>query len=76
WKPGDYSVENSGMYYLVRILEILAPGPMTFEEARASVISDFQNYLEKNWVNQLKKKYSVKINEKGKQSIFKQLVRS
>jgi peptidyl-prolyl cis-trans isomerase SurA len=76
WKPGDYSIENSGMYYLARILEILPPGPMTFEEAKAQVISDYQNYLEKNWVQQLLRKYPVKINEKGKQSIYKQLVRS
>lgn len=76
WMIGDYSAENSGMYYLVRILEILAPGPLTLDEAKASVISDYQNYLEKNWVEQLKKKYSVKINEKSKQSVFKQLIRS
>lgn len=76
WKVGDYSVENNGIYYLVRILQILSPGPMTFEEAKASVISDYQNYLEKNWVDQLKKKHLVKINEKGKQYVFKQLVRS
>lgn len=76
WKVGDHSAENNGMYYLARILEILSPGLLTFEEAKASVISDYQNYLDKNWVNQLKKKYPVKINEKGKQYIFKQLVRS
>ncbi len=76
WKPGDYSIENSGMYYLARILEILAPGPMTLEEAKATVISDYQNYLEKNWVEQLRKKYPVKVNEKGKQYVYKQLVRS
>ena len=74
WKKGDYSAESNGMYYLVRVLEMKPPGPMTLEEARAAVTSDYQNYLEKNWVEQLKKKYSVKINEKGKQSVFKQLV--
>jgi peptidyl-prolyl cis-trans isomerase SurA len=76
WSPGDHTAENSGMYYLVRILNILAPGPMSFEEAKAAVISDYQNYLEKNWVEQLRKKYPVKINEKEKQKIYKQLVRS
>ena len=63
------------MYYLVRVLELVAPGPMTFEEARPSVTSDYQSYLEENWVGQLRKKYEVKINEKEKQSVFKQLVR-
>jgi peptidyl-prolyl cis-trans isomerase SurA len=75
WKPGDYSLENSGLYYLVRILALLPPGPMTFEEAKAPVIADYQNYLEKNWVEQLKQKYPVKINDKSKQDVYKQLAR-
>jgi peptidyl-prolyl cis-trans isomerase SurA len=64
------------MYYLVRILKRVPPGPMTFEEARASVIADYQAALEKKWIDDLKKKYTVKINEKGKQHIYKKLVRS
>jgi len=74
-KEGDYSVENNGMYYLVRILQLISPGLMTFEEAKASVISDYQNHLEKTWVEELGRKYAVKINEKGKQYMYKQLVR-
>ncbi len=76
WAPGIHTAENNGMYYLVRIFELLGPGPLAFEEARAAVISEYQNYLEKMWVDQLKKKYTVKINEKGKQYVYKQLVRA
>ncbi|MBX2944681.1 MAG: peptidylprolyl isomerase [Cyclobacteriaceae bacterium] len=76
WAAGTYTTENNGMYYLVRIFELLKPGPLAFEEARAAVISEYQNYLEKRWVEQLRKKYAVKIDEKGKQYVFKQLVRS
>lgn len=75
WTEGLHTAENNGMYYLVRILKRVPPGPLTFEEARASVIADYQAFLEKKWVNDLKKKYSVKINEKGKKHIYKQLVR-
>ena len=32
---------------------------------RAAVISAYQTYLEKRWVDQLKSKYTVKVNEKG-----------
>lgn len=73
WAAGVHSTENNGMYYLVWIRNILAPGAMSFEEARPAVISDYQTYLEKNWVQQLKKKYSVKVNEKGKKYIFQNL---
>jgi len=73
WATGLYPSENNGMYYLVNIKEMLPPGPKTFEEARASVISDYQTYLEQGWVAQLKTKYPVKINEKGKAYILSQL---
>jgi peptidyl-prolyl cis-trans isomerase SurA len=75
WAPGLHPAENKGMYYLARILEILPPGPLTFEEARASVISDYQTFVEKNWITELRAKYPVKINEKGKKYVFQQLVR-
>lgn len=35
----------------------------SFPDARGFVINDYQGYLEENWVNELKKKYPVKINE-------------
>jgi peptidyl-prolyl cis-trans isomerase SurA len=73
WAAGVHSAENNGMYYLAWIRNILPPGAMSFEEARPAVISDYQTYLEKNWVEQLKKKYSVKVNEKGKKYIFQNL---
>lgn len=34
-----------------------------FEEAKGLVISDYQEELEKNWLQELKKKYPVKINQ-------------
>jgi len=38
--------------------------PRNFADARGLVINDYQIELEKNWIDQLKKKYPVKINEK------------
>jgi peptidyl-prolyl cis-trans isomerase SurA len=35
----------------------------SFEEARGLVVSDYQQMLEDNWLNGLKKKYPVKVNE-------------
>ncbi|HUR11749.1 MAG TPA: hypothetical protein VM012_10295, partial [Flavitalea sp.] len=42
----------------------------SFDEARGFVMNDYQNYLEENWIVQLKKKYPVKVNE----TVFKSLV--
>lgn len=70
WSPGVYTAENKGMYYLAWLKEVLAPGVMSFEEARPAIISDFQAATEKKWLDQLKKKYPVKVNEKGKQYVI------
>lgn len=73
WAAGVYSAENNGIYYLAWLKEILPPGSMSFEEARPAIISDYQSYLEKRWVEELKKKYAVKVNEKGKKYILQKL---
>ncbi len=43
----------------------------SFDEAKGLVINDYQNILEETWVNELKKKYPVKINE----SVFRSLLK-
>ncbi len=45
--------------------------PKTLEEAQGAVISDYQDYLEKQWSADLMKKYSLQIDEKTLQSIIK-----
>jgi peptidyl-prolyl cis-trans isomerase SurA len=73
WAKGVYSAENKGIYYLAWIKDILPPGNMSFEEARPAIISDYQADMEKKWLEQLKKKYSVKVNGKGKQHVIQTL---
>jgi peptidyl-prolyl cis-trans isomerase SurA len=63
--------ENDGTATLVKILKIYPPNQQrNFEEARGLVINDYQNFLEEKWIEQLKKKYPVKVNEKVFQSIL------
>jgi peptidyl-prolyl cis-trans isomerase SurA len=75
WSPGVSKVELEGNYYLVKIDQILAAGPRTFEEAKGLLISDYQVYLENKWIEELRKKYSVKINKKGKKYALARLVK-
>jgi peptidyl-prolyl cis-trans isomerase SurA len=53
--------------YIIR--EYNVPSPRTFEEARGSVINDYQSELENKWIDELKKKYPVTVNE----TVFKTL---
>ncbi|HYG03662.1 MAG TPA: peptidylprolyl isomerase [Chryseosolibacter sp.] len=74
WKPGVHFSENNDLHYLVVIRKMLPPGLKTFDEARPEVISDYQNYLEKEWVSALKKKHKVKINKKGVEFVVNKLI--
>ena len=47
------------------------PEPRSYEEARGLVINDYQNQLEKEWVESLKKKYPVRINNKALEQLVK-----
>ncbi|MDF2455250.1 MAG: putative peptidyl-prolyl cis-trans isomerase [Cytophagaceae bacterium] len=62
-KTGSYSFEGKDRYYLVVIDKIEAPRPKELEECKGLVISDYQNYLEKKWLESLKVKYPVSVNE-------------
>jgi peptidyl-prolyl cis-trans isomerase SurA len=75
WSAGLHEVESDGLFYLVEVKRLVAPGIKTFEEARSQVISDFQDKLEKDWVQDLRKKYPIKVNKKGKKFVLGQLTR-
>lgn len=70
WKPGLQTASYKGVHYLVDIAALLPPGPETFDEARASVISDYQTFLEDSWISELKRKFGVKVMKRAKKRVF------
>ncbi len=51
-----------GKYGVVEVTNVLPPGAKTIKEIRGQVTSDYQDYLEKEWVASLKQQYPVEVN--------------
>ncbi|MEY4930107.1 MAG: hypothetical protein RI909_831 [Bacteroidota bacterium] len=75
WVVGLQSLDLDGQFFLVEVKRLVAPGIKTLEEARSNVISDYQDYLEKTWLIELRKKFPVKMNNKGKKYVLAELTR-
>lgn len=73
WKPGHYMSQNGNTHHLIVVNNMVPAGALSFEDARASVISEYQNELEKNWLVALRKKYPVKVNDKTKKYVVEKL---
>jgi peptidyl-prolyl cis-trans isomerase SurA len=54
-----------GKFVFIRVFKIIEPQPKTLNDVRGTVISDYQKYLEAEWVSYLKEKYSVEINNQA-----------
>jgi len=64
---------HNKQYVVVKINEILLPKQKEFEEVRGRVINDYQNEIEKKWLQQLKTKYPVSIHNDVLAKVKKQL---
>jgi peptidyl-prolyl cis-trans isomerase SurA len=55
--------ELNGKFYVVKVSELIPAGPKELNEAKGMITSDYQTQLEKDWLEELTKKYPIKINE-------------
>lgn len=60
-------------FILVVVNEVIPPGPKEFDDIKGRVISDYQNHVEKTWMNELRAKYKVEINSKALKRVKKEL---
>ena len=64
WKTGVSGIIKDGnYYYVVKTTKVLPAGPKTLDEAKGRVINDYQQHLENTWVDDLKKEFTVKVNQ-------------
>ena len=60
--PGPV-IENEEASTFVIVKGVRSPEPKKLEEARGQITSDYQEYLESEWLKSLKEKYPVTINQ-------------
>ncbi|MBP2832301.1 peptidylprolyl isomerase [Aquimarina sp. U1-2] len=80
--PKGFSDQNSNMMIteednlitLIMIKETVPSRTKTFKETKGEVINDFQESIENRWLDQLRVKYAVKINNKVLKKVKKELV--
>ena len=63
------NIPLNGQICVVQVHEFMGPQPKKLEEAKGLVTADYQKYLEQEWIEELRSKYSFKINREALHSI-------
>ena len=74
-KPGIYRENIMKRWYVIDVGSVEENKLKPLTSIRGLVISDYQQYLEEQWVQQLKEKYPVIRNERGVSYVIEALVR-
>jgi peptidyl-prolyl cis-trans isomerase SurA len=61
WTTGQQPVKIDNYPSIIDVKKIYEPVPLPFEEVQGEMMNAYQEYLENEWVRQLKEKYTVKI---------------
>lgn len=75
WEKGIHEITYAGQSHVVLIDYIEAPRPKELNEAKGAVISDYQGELEVDWIKELKKKYTVRVNKAVLNDTYEELAK-
>jgi peptidyl-prolyl cis-trans isomerase SurA len=73
WISGSQTVTIDGFPSIILIKRVIEPTPLKFERVRGEVMTGYQEFLESEWIRQLNKKYSVKIDNSVLEEVKKNL---
>lgn len=74
WKKGlSKNIANNGRVSFVWIKEVLEPTYKTLEDSRGLITSDYQAYLESEWIKDLRSRYSFEVNQKTLNALKEEL---
>lgn len=71
WEKGIQTFVNDGIQILVDVKDILEPTGKKLDESRGYVIADYQEMLEKTWMEKLRAKYPISENMNVLKSLVK-----
>lgn len=73
WKKGSMTENTSkdGMTSFIKMETIIASTNKTLDEARGYVVADYQDFLEKQLIEELRKTYKVEIKEDALKALIK-----
>jgi peptidyl-prolyl cis-trans isomerase SurA len=64
FEKGISSITKEGEYYFaVKTEKVLPESVKTLDECRGKLTNEYQQYLEQHWVDDLKKEFSIKVNQ-------------
>lgn len=70
WQKGTIGESTAdGKTIIVRVNEVVSPEPKKLNEARGLVTANYQDYLEQQWIKELRAKYPFKVNQEVLSSI-------
>lgn len=74
WKPGisDLITMADTTTAIIVVHQVVEPEPKLLNEIRGAMTADYQNFLEKEWISELRSKYPVIINREVFNSIVTQ----
>ena len=73
WKKGISKdiVADDGSYIIINVKDVLSAGNMTLDSVKGKVISDYQKFLDNQWILYLRDKYKYSVNKDLLYSLIK-----
>ena len=62
---------DNGSIEIMKVVKLIPVMPKPLEEARGYVVADYQEKLEKDWIQSLREKYPVHVNQDVLNSVIK-----
>jgi peptidyl-prolyl cis-trans isomerase SurA len=70
WTKGNFTINKDNRFAYVIIKNVIPITDKKLSETKGAAVTDYQNYLETTWLDSLRKKYKVDINEEA----FKKMI--